>query len=207
MNCLTNNGKAVLLTLMLGAPGLALTGDLEELIAQCDSCHGPRGASTFSDMPIIGGQSPRYISDSLESFQDWGRPCVKSRYRYGDTSRPKTDMCKITAGLSNEDFAALTAYYSALPFVPAQQEFDAAQVEAGAALQAKHCESCHQQGGAGLEGRGPRLAGQWTPYLKATLKYVPTGEHLVPHAMETLLTDLTAEDLDAILSFYASQQN
>jgi sulfide dehydrogenase cytochrome subunit len=207
MNCFTNYGRAILLTSALGVPGLAFAGDLDELTAKCDSCHGPQGASSFSDMPIIGGQSAGYIADSLESFQDWGRPCVKSRYRYGDTSRPKTDMCKITAGLSNEDFAALTAHYSTLPFVAAKQEFDAAQVEAGAALQAQHCESCHQQGGTSLEGRGPRLAGQWTPYLKATLKYVPTGEHLVPHAMETLLTDLTDEDLDAILSFYASQQN
>jgi sulfide dehydrogenase cytochrome subunit len=207
MNCFTNYGRAILLTSALGVPGLAFAGDLDELTAQCDGCHGPHGASSFSDMPIIGGQSAEYFSDSLKSFQDWGRPCVKSRYRYGDTSRPRTDMCKITAGLSNEDFAALTAHYTALPFVSAKQEFDATQVEAGATLQAEHCETCHQQGGKSLEGRGPRLAGQWTPYLKATLKYVPTGEHLVPHAMETLLTDLTNEDLDAILSFYASQQN
>ena len=207
MNGIMNFARVILLTLMLGVPGLAFAGGLGELTDKCDSCHGPQGASSFSDMPIIGGQSAEYISDSLNSFQDWGRPCVKSKYRYGDTSRPKTDMCKITAGLSNEDMAALTAHYSALPFVAATQEFDAALVETGAALQAEHCETCHQQGGKGLEGRGPRLAGQWTPYLKATLKYVPTGEHLVPHAMESLLGDLSNEDLTAILSFYASQQN
>jgi len=207
MNCFTNYVRAILLTSVLVAPGPAFAGGLDELIAQCDGCHGPEGASSFSDIPIIGGQSPGYISDSLTSFQDWGRPCVKSRYRYGDTSRPKTDMCKITAGLSNEDFAALTAHYSALPFVPAKQEFDATLVEAGADLQAKHCETCHHQGGKSVEGLGPRLAGQWTPYLRATLKYVPTGEHLVPHAMESILTDLTEDDLNAILSFYASQQN
>lgn len=207
MNCFTHFGRAILLSSLLGVPCLAFAAGPDELMDHCDSCHGPQGASAFSDMPIIGGQSAGYILDSLKSFQDWGRPCVKSRYRYGDTSRPKTDMCKITAGLSDEDLAAMTEHYSALPFVAAKQEFDATQVEAGAALQAQHCETCHHQGGKGIEGRGPRLAGQWTPYLKATLKYVPTGEHLVPHAMETLLTGLTDEDLNAILSFYASQQN
>jgi len=195
------------LTTVLGMSGTAFAGEITELVAQCDSCHGPGGASSQSDMPIIGGQSENYILETLKSFQDWGRPCIKSKYRFGDTSRPRTDMCKITAGLSNEDFAGLSAYYSGLPFVPAKQEFDATQVEAGAAAQAEHCESCHEEGGKGVGGRGPRLAGQWTPYLKATLKFVPTGEHLVPHVMEKRVTDFTDETLNQILSFYASQQN
>jgi cytochrome c553 len=116
-------------------------------------------------------------------------------------------MCKITAGLSNEDFNELSAYYSSLPFVAAKQAFDATQVEAGAAEHAQYCESCHEEGGKGLGGRGPRLAGQWTPYLKATLKYVPTGEHLVPHVMEKKITDFSDETINQILSFYASQQD
>jgi sulfide dehydrogenase cytochrome subunit len=195
------------LTTALGISGAAFAGEIAELAAQCDSCHGPGGASTQPDMPIIGGQSEAYILDSLKSFQDWGRPCIKSKYRFGDTSRPRTDMCKITAGLSNEDFAGLSVYYSGLPFVPAKQAFDASQVEAGAAAQAEHCESCHEQGGKGVGGRGPRLAGQWTPYLKATLKFVPTGEHLVPHVMEKTITDFTDDTLNQILNFYASQQD
>lgn len=196
-----------LLALVLGAPGVATAGDIGELAAQCDDCHGPRGASPNSDVPIIGGQSAEYISNSLESFQDWGRPCVHSKYRFGDTSRPKTDMCKIAGGLTSEDIAALGTYYSGLPFIPAQQEFDPALVESGAALQEQHCESCHEQGGKGGGNRGPRLAGQWTPYLKATLKFVPTGEHLVPPAMEKTIGGFGDDELTAILSFYASQQN
>jgi len=198
---------ASLLALAFGMPGMALAGDLDELTAQCDSCHGPEGASTFSDVPIIGGQSSEYISDSLKSFQDWGRPCIKSKYRYGDTSLPKTDMCKITAGLSNEDIAALSAHYSALPFVSAKQEFDAAKAAAGAEVQALRCESCHEQGGKSTNSRGPRLAGQWAPYMKSTLKFVPTGEHLVPPMMEKSVIDLSDSDISAALNFYASQQD
>lgn len=198
--------NASLLALSLIAWGPLSAGDISELTAQCDDCHGPAGASTISDVPIIGGQSAEYLSDSLKSFQDWGRPCVKSAYRFGDTSRPRTDMCKVTAGLSMEDIAGLAAHYSALPWVAAQQPFDEALAAAGAPLQQENCESCHEQGGT-VAGRGPVLAGQWMPYLKATLKFVPTGEHLVPPAMERKVTDFSAEEIDAIMNFYASPQN
>ncbi len=146
-----------------------------------------------------------YIQDSLESYQVWGRPCIKSLYRHGDTSRPKTDMCKIADGLSTEDIAALSAHYSALPFVPAKQEFDASEISSGAALHEENCENCHKQGGS-VAGRGPRLAGQWAPYLKAQLSLVPTGEHLVPGSMERAITKFSDEELSALINFYASQQ-
>jgi len=157
-------------------------------------------------MPIIGGQGSTYIQSSLEEYQDWGRPCIKSLYRYGDTSRPKTDMCKVAGGLSAEDIAALSAHYSALPFVPAKQDFDAAQISSGAALHEENCENCHKQGGS-VADSGPRLAGQWTPYLKAQLKFVPTGEHLVPGTMERAISSFSDEELSALINFYASQQD
>jgi sulfide dehydrogenase cytochrome subunit len=195
-----------LLALVLGLPGVSLAGDIGELTTMCDSCHGPQGASANSDVPTIGGQSVEFIDDTLHSFQIWGRPCVKSLYRYGDTSRPKSDMCKVAAGLSDEDITALSNYYGELPFVSAAQEFDASLVAAGAALHEKTCESCHEQGGA-VAGRGPRLAGQWVVYMKSTLKYVPTGEHQVPPMMERGLGKFSAEEVDTLMSFYASQQN
>jgi sulfide dehydrogenase cytochrome subunit len=195
-----------LLALVLGLPGAALAGDIGELTAICDSCHGPQGVSSNSDVPTIGGQSTEYIDDTLHSFQIWGRPCIKSPYRYGDTSRPKTDMCKVAAGLADEDIVALSSHYGELPFVPASQEFDASQVATGAALHERHCESCHEQGGNGA-GRGPRLAGQWVTYMRSTLKYVPTGEHQVPPMMERGLGKFSTEEIDALMNFYASQQN
>jgi sulfide dehydrogenase cytochrome subunit len=195
-----------LLALVLGLPGLALAADIGELTAGCDSCHGPQGASSSSDVPTIGGQSQSYISGTLKAFQVWGRPCIKSLYRQGDTTRPKTDMCKIASGLSDEDIEVLSSHYGSLPFVAAEQEFDASLVAAGAALHEQTCETCHAQGGR-VPGRGPRIAGQWTPYLKATLKFVPTGEHLVPPMMERGLGKFSQQEIDALLNFYASQQD
>jgi len=194
-----------MLALALCLPGTALAVDTEALTAECESCHGPGGVSSQSDVPSISGQSKDYLDDSLHAYQVWGRPCVKTLYRHGDTSRPKTDMCKIASGLSDQDIEVLSSLYGEKPFVAAKQDFDPEKAAAGAALHEKNCESCHSNGGSPT-GRGPRLAGQWTPYLKATLKYVPTGEHLVPPMMERKIGDFSDEELNALMDFYASQQ-
>ena len=198
--------QVCLLTLLLILSGTALAADIGELTAQCDSCHGPQGASSNDDVPTIGGQSWKFIGDTLNSFQVWGRPCIKSLYRHGDTSRPKTDMCKVASGLSDEDIEALSSHYSELPFVAASQEFDASLVAPGAELHEKSCANCHEQGGK-VAGIGPRLAGQWVLYMRSTLKYVPTGEHQVPPMMERGLGKFSKEEIDMLMSLYASQQD
>jgi len=180
--------------------------DLNELVVMCEDCHGANGVSVHNDVPTIAGQPPAFISKTLKSFQIWGRPCIKSSYRHGDTSRPRTDMCKIAEGLTGEDISALAAHFGGQTFVPAEQPFDAAQVAHGAALHQERCESCHEKGGT-LADRGPRIAGQWVPYLKTALKFVPTGEHLVPPAMESVIAGLNEQDIDALMDYYASQQN
>jgi sulfide dehydrogenase cytochrome subunit len=193
-------------TLALALSGPAAGAGIDELLAQCEDCHGPGGISSDSDVPTIAGQNAAFIEKTLRSFQVWGRPCVKSKYRHGDTSRPRTDMCQIAEGLTIEDVKALSAHYSAQPFRAATQPFDADLAATGAALHLQRCELCHEQGGT-VPDRGPRLAGQWTPYLRQALKFVPTGEHLVPPAMESAVGDLGQGDIDALLNYYASQQH
>jgi sulfide dehydrogenase cytochrome subunit len=192
------------LLLLTAAPVLA--ADTGALQSECDSCHGPGGNSPWPDVPIIAGQTPEFLAKTLRAFQMWDRPCIKSKYRSGDTSRPETDMCKIAGKLSAEEVDALAAHYSQQAFQPAQQEFDPGLAAAGAALHEQYCETCHEQGGMSA-GRGPRLAGQWKPYLKSTLKFVPTGEHLVPPMMERKLSEFTQEEISQLLDYYASQQN
>jgi len=181
-------------------------GDIAALTPECESCHGPGGVSANSDMPSIAGQSREYISKSLRSFQMWDRPCIKSAYRYGDTSRPKTDMCKVVEGLAYEDIDAISEHYSQQSFVAAKQPFDEAKAVAGAAVHEQYCENCHAEGGTAT-GRAPRLAGQWVPYLKSALNFVPTGEHLVPPMMERAISNFSSEEIDALMNFYASKQD
>lgn len=194
------------ITLVLMLPGLVSAADISALVPECESCHGPNGVSGHSDVPSIGGQSREYISKSLRSFQRWDRPCIKSLYRYGDTGRPKTDMCKIVEGLGYEEIDSLSEHYSQQTWVAVKQDFNAERAAAGAEIHANHCENCHADGGRTADA-GPVLAGQWAPYLKSALKFVPTGEHLVPPMMERNLNNISSEDIDKLMDFYASQQD
>jgi len=186
--------------------GTAGGADISELLTLCQDCHGPGGVSSYDDVPTIAGQNASFIEKTLRSYQVWGRPCIKSEYRHGDTSRPRTDMCQVAEGLTSEDIKSVSAHFAALSFKPAAQPFDAAKAARGEALHAERCELCHEQGGVHPD-RGPRLAGQWLPYLRKSLNFVPTGEHLVPPAMESAVVDLSPEDIDDLMNFYASQQN
>jgi len=201
MNC----AHICLLAVALTFPLSAVSADLDALTSECDGCHGPQGASTDSDVPVIGGQASNYIAGSLALYQDWGRPCIKSAYRHGDTSRPVTTMCKISADISFKDMEALGNYYAEQEFVAAKQDFDQAKASTGAILHEKHCFSCHPESG-NVAGRGPILAGQWASVLKTQINQALTGEHLVPPLMERKFIEFSAEEIDALLNFYASQQ-
>ena len=200
-----NRAHICLLAVALTFPLSAVSADLDALIKECDSCHGPQGASTDSDVPVIGGQPSKYIADSLALYQDWGRPCIKSASRHGDTSRPVTTMCKVSAELGFDEMEALGNYYAGQEFVAAKQDFDQAKASTGAILHEKHCVSCHPESG-NVAGRGPILAGQWASYLKTQVGQALTGEHLVPPLMERQFIGFSVEDIDALINYYASQQ-
>ena len=195
-----------LLILVLILSFSVFSAEIETLAGDCDSCHGPQGVSSESDVPTIAGQTAAYIQATMRSYQIWGRPCIKSVYRHGDTSKRVTTMCKIAEGLDDQQIDALGQHYEAQKFVAARQDFDEAKAATGGDLHEIHCETCHAMGGT-IAGRGPRLAGQWAPYLKAAIRYSSTGEHLVPRVMEKRLNDFSAEEIDALVNFYASQQD
>jgi cytochrome c553 len=201
------NRLIMVLLLTIGLAGSALGAPpndrLGELVTQCERCHGAGGVSAHEDVPTIAGQTASFLEKTLRTFREWGRPCIKSSYRTGDVPQLKTDMCQVAGGLSDEDMRALGEHYSAQPFQAAPQPFDAALAGTGAALHQQYCHGCHGDGGSHSV-RGPRLAGQWVTYLKTSLRFVPTGEHLVPPAMENAVIDLAPQEIDALMHYYAS---
>jgi sulfide dehydrogenase cytochrome subunit len=195
-----------LFALILAVPISVFAAGLEKLIEDCDGCHGPQGVSANGDVPSIAGQTAEFLTGTLASYKEWGRPCRKTSYRFGNTSRPATTMCAIAENLSGEEMEALGSYYAGLPFIAAKQDFDQARAASGAQLYQAHCETCHPEGGR-VPGRGPILAGQWAPYLKVAAREAITGEHLVPPFMEKQLSDFSDEEIDALINFFASRQN
>jgi cytochrome c553 len=133
--------------------------------AMCIGCHGISGyQATFPQIykvPMISGQGAPYIAAALNA------------YKKGDRKHPT--MRSISATLSDQDIADLSAYYAghgvvadaALPAAPAKMP----SAEVQALLNKANCASCH---GANfskpIDPSYPKLAGQHADYLFVALK-------------------------------------
>lgn len=139
-------------------------------IAMCIGCHGIMGyQSSFPEIhrvPMISGQSAKYIEASLQA------------YRKGDRKHPT--MRGIAASLSDQDMADLAAYYEQsgknLPASKGKTASHAAEAEA--LLKKGNCASCHGEGlNKPIDPAYPKLAGQHSDYLLVALKAYQTDNN------------------------------
>lgn len=196
-----------LISLALGMfASVASAQDLAAVVDNCNGCHGDDGVSQWSDVPTIAG-TPEYVhADALYFFRDEERPCSETEYKQGDTSRPATTMCAVVADLSDEMLDELAAYYFELPFVAAQQEFDADLAAAGKVVHDEACDKCHSDGGANPDDEAGILAGQWMGYLEATFAEYASGDRDQDKKMKEKMDALSDADTTALIHYYASQQ-
>ncbi|KIF83371.1 c-type cytochrome [Noviherbaspirillum autotrophicum] len=101
--------KIFALLALAGIANLAAAADVvgnadaaKNKVAMCIGCHGiPGYKATFPEVyqvPMIGGQSAKYIESAL------------NQYKKGDRKNPS--MRGIAAGLSDQDIADVAAYYA-----------------------------------------------------------------------------------------------
>ena len=101
--------KLFALLALAGIANLAAAADVvgnakaaENKIAMCIGCHGiPGYKATFPEVyqvPMIGGQSAKYIESALKAYQK------------GERKNPS--MRGIAGSLSDQDMADLAAYYA-----------------------------------------------------------------------------------------------
>jgi sulfide dehydrogenase cytochrome subunit len=192
--------------ILLTLPGFLAADELTLLVQECETCHGVQGASTHSDIPVIGGQSVTLIEKALKQFRNFDRPCKRTAPRSGDAMNSKTNMCDIADKLDDATTKAISEHFASMDFVPALQDFDQSLAVEGANLHQLYCVTCHLEGGS-KPGFGGRLAGQWKPYLKRSIGQIRSGEWIVPKLMERKMTEFTEGEIDALLDYYASQQN
>ena len=201
--------RSLRLTLFVGLSALAAgawAAPSEDLLKECASCHGKDGASTEKDIPTIAGLSPLYFSDSLHYFKDKERPCDETEIRSGEHKGQKTDMCKEAGELSDDQIEQLAEYYAAKPFVRAKQSFDEAKATMGAEVHDRNCEKCHENAGSSVEDDAGIMAGQWMDYLRKTFKEYSSGKRPMTEKMQVKYEKLNADELEALLHYYASQQ-
>ena len=142
-------------------------GDVEagkQKIAMCIGCHGiPGYQASFPEVhkvPMISGQSAKYISAALVAYQK------------GERKHPT--MRGIAESLSEKDIADVSAYYeqhgktgAELPAKPSREP----SVQVAELLKKGACVSCHGDNFAKpIDPSYPKIAGQHADYLFVALK-------------------------------------
>jgi sulfide dehydrogenase cytochrome subunit len=183
-----------------------VAADITATAEMCNGCHGDAGVSQWSDVPTIAGIDSFVHSDALFLYRDSARPCATSDFRQGDTSREATSMCAIVKDMSDDEVEAIADHYAALSFAAAQQEFDAGLAKTGEAVHGRECSRCHSDGGSNPDDEASILAGQWMAYLETTFAEYASGDREQPDKMKEKMDALSAQDVTALLHYYASQQ-
>jgi cytochrome c553 len=136
--------------------------------AMCIGCHGIKGyQASFPEVykvPMISGQSAKYIAASLAAYQK------------GERKHPS--MRGVAASLSEQDMADLAAYYEAsgmLAGAAAPAKAAEATGKVAELLKKGACASCHGESfNKPIDPAYPKIAGQHADYLFVALKSYKT---------------------------------
>lgn len=175
--------------------------DFISLVKSCEGCHGTDGISSTPDIPIIAGFSYEGFLNTMDVFRENDRIAME----YHRPGEPETVMNEIAQSLSDEDADELAKYFSSIAFKPAKQGANNELASRGEVVHKRYCEKCHTQNGKFPVEDAAILAGQWTPYLRRQFENILTGKRFVPRSMLRRVKKLTADDIEALLNFYALQ--
>jgi cytochrome c553 len=189
------------LSLLLCAPGAwAQAPDLERAkkIASdsCALCHGEQGESASEVFPRLAAQHPAYIAKQLAAFKSG--------------ARKSTSMRPMVRKLTEDDMAALGAYYSQMPATAGEvKDKELATVGRYIYHQGNRfagvppCATCHGPNGEGAANL-PRLAGQNELYLENQIrlfnKRERTNDNEVMHTIASKLSELELKAVSEYLS-------
>lgn len=174
----------------------------EKKAAMCIGCHNiPGYQASFPEVhkvPMISGQSAKYIASALHAYQK------------GDRKHPT--MRGIAGSLNDTDIADLAAFYEAqggTPSAPATVSQPSAQV--ADLLKKGNCVSCHGDNfSKPIEGY-PKLAGQHRDYLYVSLKSYQAAT-ATPQLgrnnaiMAGMVSSFSHAELKALADYIGSQQ-
>jgi len=186
---------------MAVAKAIALDGT--DMVPACSTCHGVDGlGSADFGAPMLAGLDEAYLRRALA--------------QYAAGTRVGLTMNGVAGGLTDEQMAALAAYYAAQPATA--QEWPDAEVDLarGEAVVKKGvwdngvppCVTCHGQNAEGVGATFPRLAGQLPAYMLTRLEQWRSGEDAADSADEALMIavakNASLADMEAAVGYLAT---
>jgi len=204
----TENNKLISTSLMLlftlGVINNAPATNVNKLVNdECADCHKKDGNAADGKTPSIAGSSIDYFIDVMDEYKTGDRPAMKLKDK-------KEDMQDVAKELSDEDIAALAAYFAKQEFKPQIQKFDAQLAAAGKKLHRRYCEVCHSEGGTSSEDDTGILAGQPISYLQYSMDSYASGKREMGKKMAKKFKRVKKKAGDKgllqLIHYYASQQ-
>lgn len=178
--------------LLLASAAFTALADAPPAIQKhCANCHGEDGIGIGHGTPHLNGQLDSYLIDVMQGYQQGKRL----------TSVPK----HIPAELGRADLQAIAAHYMAVKAERPKQETDPAKVARGEKVHADRCSDCHLDNGRDFDKSAPLMAAQNIDYLIAQSKLFVSGKRKFGFLQDDAFQGVTAEDLEAVAHFFASQ--
>jgi len=165
----------------------------------CITCHGDDGLGINDNTPIIAGFPAAVQEDALFAYADGARSCATAPM-----------MCKIASRLTEDQIIEFAAHFAELPYKASGEDFDAALAEAGQKIHKSDCAMCHgadHPSEADADIGASILHGQRKAYLRYAMQQYAAGEREQLPAMEKKMSGLSADDVEALLNYYASYRD
>ena len=187
----------VLVSVQAAAGGDATAGQAKSAI--CAACHGMDGNSVVSNWPKLAGQHEKYL--------------VRQTSLIKSGARPVPEMMGIVAGLSDQDFEDISAFFAAQEnsggvadesmVALGERVYRAGNADSGVPA----CMSCHGPAGEGNPLAGyPALAGQHSVYTAKMLTDFRAGKNWGEGDAQSVImngsaSELTDEEIAAVASY------
>jgi cytochrome c553 len=163
---------------------------LEDIVHNCNVCHGANGHPRDPRTPIIWGQNQGYIYIQLRDYKNG--------------VRQDESMSDVAADLTRDDMMAVAEYYAQKPW-PNLAQPSAPKDVATQALRANAsigCTGCHLDNYIGA-GTQPRLAGQVRDYLQKTMTDFRSRARGNNPGMTDLMNATASSDITALAQYLA----
>ena len=178
--------------------GSVVGAEIETMVIACAACHGQDGATGIApDYPSIGGQNERYLLTQLRM--------IKSGERPAPLMSGQLDM------VSDDDLAAMAAYYAAMPAQVGRSSADTVdagmRIYRGGILEkgVAACTACHSPTGGGNAPAGyPHISGQRFDYVVAQLVAYREGRRKTDDAYGGMMRDVAARLTDTEIAAVAN---
>ena len=186
------------LLLLAGVAGVsaAQAQAIEQKVAVCKACHLPATLQSTSVIPNIWGQSEGYLYVQLRDFKSGARNAPEDAAMRG-----------FVATMSDADMREMAKYASTQPWPKVEPiSTDTALVKKGAyATAVVGCSGCHFNDWKGFSAN-PRVGGQSTAYLAATIRRLRSGSRANSPGMSDLVRTLDEGDIDAVAAYLNAAQ-